>query len=237
MPELSVSEEQLQRLESVREDLEAAYVGPYGTISREEAFEYLLDTYTPPSENDAEADEATADTGDGSAEPDDGTTATDAEPETTATDAEPDSQPAGDLTDIAGVGEATAEALVDAGFGSIAAVRDADPAALTDADGIGEKQAIDIKAEVADFDGPESDTGAAGEVEADDTEANPGPGESEGESPENTLQQAMSLLDQHDDKWRESSGDEPYEVDLPDGGTEAVRTKDDIKRLLFKHWR
>lgn len=234
MPELSVSEEQLQRLESVREDLEAAYVGPYGTISREEALEYLLDTYTPPSENDAEADEATAETDEGGPESETETTATDAEPETTATDAEPDSQPAGDLTDIAGVGEATAEALVDAGFGSIAAVRDADPAALTDADGIGEKQAIDIKAEVADFDGAESDTGAG---EADDTEANPGPGENEDESPENTLQQAMSLLDQHDDKWRESSGDEPYEVDLPDGGTETVRTKDDIKRLLFQHWR
>ncbi|MEF8808781.1 helix-hairpin-helix domain-containing protein [Natronomonas sp.] len=231
MPELSVSEAQLQRLESVREDLEAAYVGPYGTISREEALEYLLDTYTPPEEHDAAADDAateTGDTGGETAEPENETTATDAESDT-------DADPAGDLTDIAGVGEATAEALVDAGFDSIAAVQDADPTDLTAADGIAEKQAIDIKAEVAGFDGTEHEDGAADEGEA--TETDPGPGESENESPENTLQQAMSLLDQHDDKWRESSGDEPYEVDLPDGGTEAVRTKDDIKRLLFKHWR
>lgn len=232
MPELSVSEEQLQRLESVREDLEAAYVGPYGTISREEALEYLLDTYTPPAENDSEADEAAvdaADTGGEIAEPEPETEAADA-------DADTDAEPVGELTDIAGVGEATAEALAAAGFDSIDDVRDADPAALTAVDGIAEKQAIDIKAEVADFDGPASEDGGADNEEADDSET-AGPGESEDESPENTLQQAMSLLDQHDDKWRESSGDEPYEVDLPDGGTEAVRTKDDIKRLLFKHWR
>ncbi|WP_336135212.1 helix-hairpin-helix domain-containing protein [Natronomonas amylolytica] len=234
MPELSVSEAQLQRLESVREDLEAAYVGPYGTISREEALEYLLDTYTPPEEHDAAAEEAgdaaaeTDDTGGETAEPEHETTATDAESDT-------DAEPAGDLTDIAGVGEATAEALAAAGFDSIAAVRDADPADLTAVDGIADKQAIDIKAEVAGFDGTEHEDGAADGEDATETEA--GPGESENESPENTLQQAMSLLDQHDDKWRESSGDEPYEVDLPDGGTEAVRTKDDIKRLLFKHWR
>ena len=48
----------------------------------------------------------------------------------------------------------------------------------------------------------------------------------------------MSLLRTHDDKWRKaSSGDAPYEVDLPDGSTEGVRTKDDVKRLLFKHYR
>ncbi|QLD85631.1 hypothetical protein HWV23_07795 [Natronomonas halophila] len=223
MPELSVSEAQLQRLESVREDLEAAYVGPYGTISREEALEYLLDTYTPPEEHDAEADTTAAETGGETAEPD---------PETEATsDVDTDTQPVGELTDIVGVGEATAEALAAAGFGSIADVRDADPAALTAADGIAEKQAIDIKAEIADFDGPGSDDESDGDTDAT------APGETEDESPENTLQQAMSLLEQHDDKWRESSGDEPYEVDLPDGGTEAVRTKDDIKRLLFKHWR
>lgn len=225
MPELSVSEAQLQRLDEVREDLEAAYVGSYGTVRREDALEYLLDTYTPPSEGDAEAGEAPADAASAeSTEPD----------ETTATDT--DAEPAGDLTDIAGVGEATAEALASAGFESIADVRAADPADLTAADGIAEKQAIDIKAEVADFDGTESDTAGA-ETDESDEEAAPGPGENEDESPENTLQQAMSLLDQHDDKWRESSGDEPYEVDLPDGGTEAVRTKDDIKRLLFQHWR
>jgi len=51
------------------------------------------------------------------------------------------------------------------------------------------------------------------------------------------LNEMMSLLDTHSDKWGESSGDERYQVDLPDGTTEQVRTKDDVKALLFKHYR
>lgn len=51
------------------------------------------------------------------------------------------------------------------------------------------------------------------------------------------LNEMMSLLDTHSDKWGESSGDERYAVDLPDGTTEQVRTKDDVKALLFKHYR
>jgi len=51
------------------------------------------------------------------------------------------------------------------------------------------------------------------------------------------LNEMMSLLDTHDDKWGESSGDERYAVELPDGTTEQVRTKDDVKALLFKHYR
>ncbi|MFC7176684.1 hypothetical protein [Halosegnis marinus] len=47
----------------------------------------------------------------------------------------------------------------------------------------------------------------------------------------------MNLLDEHDDKWRESGGDEPYEVDLPDGSTETARTQDDVRGLLFRHYR
>jgi len=51
------------------------------------------------------------------------------------------------------------------------------------------------------------------------------------------LNEMMSLLDTHGDKWGESDGDERYAVDLPDGSTEQVRTKDDVKALLFKHYR
>ncbi|MFD1633737.1 hypothetical protein ACOZ4L_12960 [Haloplanus ruber] len=51
------------------------------------------------------------------------------------------------------------------------------------------------------------------------------------------LNEMMSLLDTHDDKWDESDGDERYAVALPDGTTEQVRTKDDVKALLFKHYR
>jgi hypothetical protein len=47
----------------------------------------------------------------------------------------------------------------------------------------------------------------------------------------------MQLLDDHDDKWEESgSEDGKYAVTLPDGSTEQVRTKDDVRALLFKHY-
>ncbi len=200
MSDLSVSETQREELEAIREVLESAYVGEYGTVRMEDTIQYLLDTYTPPEATD-------------------------------------DDQPAADiggLTAIDGVGEATAESLAAAGFHSIEGVAAAAPTALTEIKGIGDEQAVDIVAAATDTD-PEGGTDNA---ETKDTETDGSETERNGEeSPENTLQQAMSLLDAHDDRWRESDGDEPYEVDLPDGSTEAVRTKDDIKRLLFKHWR
>ena len=51
------------------------------------------------------------------------------------------------------------------------------------------------------------------------------------------LNAMMNPLDTHDDKWGESGGDERYEVTLPDGDVEHVRTKDDVRALLFKHYR
>lgn len=211
MPDLSVSEAQLDALESVRDDLEAAYVGEYGTVRMTDAVQYLLDTYTPPPETDGST---------------------------------PDIE---DLTTIDGVGEATAESLAEAGFGTVADVATAPPDELTEIRGIGDEQAISIAAAAATqrgdaaADEPNSESGP---ISRSDTEPNADGREDEiesdedtGASPENTLKEAMSLLDAHGERWREASGDEPYEVDLPDGSTEPVRTKDDVKRLLFKHWR
>ena len=48
MPELSVSDAQLERLDDIAAELEAVYVGEYGTVRPADALEYLLDTYTPP---------------------------------------------------------------------------------------------------------------------------------------------------------------------------------------------
>jgi len=61
--------------------------------------------------------------------------------------------------------------------------------------------------------------------------------ETDGSGGDAMLNEMMSLLDTHGDKWGESSGDERYQVDLPDGSTEQVRTKDDVKALLFEHYR
>jgi predicted flap endonuclease-1-like 5' DNA nuclease len=149
-----------------------------------------------------------------------------------------------EVTAIDGVGEVTAAALADAGYDSPAAVAAADPASLTTVEGIGEKQAVDVVAAAAGMVGAAPGSGEPTD-EPDDTAARtddrpaggPGGGDPATNSPSDTLQQAMDLLAAHDDRWRESSGDEPHEVDLPDGSTEGVRTKDDVKRLLFKHWR
>ncbi|WP_049936302.1 hypothetical protein [Haloplanus natans] len=59
----------------------------------------------------------------------------------------------------------------------------------------------------------------------------------DGDGNDAMLDEMMSLLDTHSDKWGDASGDERYAVDLPDGSTEQVRTKDDVKALLFKHYR
>jgi len=79
--------------------------------------------------------------------------------------------------------------------------------------------------------GVESDGAAT--ASGEDTEIEPEPST---DGPGAILSAANQLLDDHEDKWREGGSDEPYEVDLPDGTTEKVRTKDDIRGLLFKHY-
>lgn len=56
MTELTITEDQHERLAAIRDDIEAAYVDTYGHTRLEDAIEYLLDTYTPPdSRESAEA--------------------------------------------------------------------------------------------------------------------------------------------------------------------------------------
>ena len=80
-------------------------------------------------------------------------------------------------------------------------------------------------AEAADDEGAEAadDEG----VEEDDGENN---------DDESRLNAMMSLLDTHEDKWREGDGEARYEVDLPDGETATAQTKDDVRALLFKNY-
>ncbi|MDR5673529.1 Uncharacterized protein AArcCO_0460 [Halalkaliarchaeum sp. AArc-CO] len=83
-------------------------------------------------------------------------------------------------------------------------------------------------------DAEESDTETDAEatddgVEEDDGDNNDGDDESR-------LNAMMSLLDTHEDKWREGDGEARYEVDLPDGETATAQTKDDVRALLFKNY-
>ncbi|MFB6295397.1 MAG: hypothetical protein ABEH66_00965 [Halobacteriales archaeon] len=54
---------------------------------------------------------------------------------------------------------------------------------------------------------------------------------------EGRLNAMMQLLEEHDEAWEEVDSDQgKYAVTLPDGDTEHVRTKDDVRALLFRHY-
>jgi len=51
------------------------------------------------------------------------------------------------------------------------------------------------------------------------------------------LNAMMQLLEEYDEAWEEVDSDQgKYAVTLPDGDTEHVRTKDDVRALLFQHY-
>ena len=238
MPELSLTEAQYEQLEQVRADIEEAYIDNYGYVPVEDAFEYLLDTYTPPDERDAtdtydriataeypQLQRVASDVPDvpGSGiEADEmrGRLLAELGPEAlaakldavgsgdeTATDSTPPTGPATDRHPDDGVTNRS-EAEEDAGTGSATDDRSGDGAAPETGTGGGD-------------DGP----GHAGSEN--------GSGVSGGGDP---LAAVNQMLREHDDKWRESGGDEPYEVDLPDGTSETARTRDDVRQLLFRHY-
>ncbi|PSP58773.1 hypothetical protein BRC72_03640 [Halobacteriales archaeon QH_7_66_36] len=206
MPTIELTEEQLDRLEAVRDDVAETLGGPYGHIRVRDAVEYLLDTYTPPEEG------ATPDTDDGA--------------ESTADDATAESADStgGGLASLEPVGSAKAAALERAGYETPDDLREASVGELTEISGVGET----LAERILDAVGRETD-----EANADATESASDQGEDDGT---NRLDAMMNLLDEHDDKWRESDGDEPYEVELPDGSVETARTKDDIRGILFRHY-
>ncbi|OLZ41153.1 hypothetical protein A6E15_09200 [Natrinema saccharevitans] len=103
---------------------------------------------------------------------------------------------------------------------------------VDDADGDEDLESeSDDPAELADDDASDADDGShAGEGDGTD-----GDGSADDDD---MLDEMMSLLETHDDKWEEAdSADYRYSVDLPDGSTEQVQTKDDVRALLFKNYR
>ncbi|WP_135536911.1 hypothetical protein [Halostella pelagica] len=76
--------------------------------------------------------------------------------------------------------------------------------------------------------GSSTDASADEEVADDDASEDGG---------DDKLSAMMNLLDTHDDKWERADSEETrYVVDLPDGGSEEVQTKDDVKAILFKKY-
>ncbi|MDS0474248.1 hypothetical protein [Natrinema sp. 1APR25-10V2] len=127
---------------------------------------------------------------------------------------------------------------------------EADPHALEEVSYV-EGETPDAGEVVAETDGElesESDESAASEdagssedgpadAEGDETDTDADDGDGSADD-DDMLDEMMSLLETHDDKWEESdSADYRYAVELPDGSTEQVQTKDDVRALLFKNYR
>ncbi|WP_255197882.1 hypothetical protein [Halorarius litoreus] len=55
MADISLTDAQRRRFESIREDLEATFAPRYASVRDEDVVDYLLDTYTPPETTDADA--------------------------------------------------------------------------------------------------------------------------------------------------------------------------------------
>jgi hypothetical protein len=226
MPDIRITGEQAERLRDLQDRIERELVGKYGHVRPSDAVEYLLDRY----ESDAEAgDDLAADHG----APDLVGSNADAAIDGEAADGGDDEDGAAD----------------DAGS-------DADPAREGDGHAAGETRGRDDEresdAESADADDAESADGKSDDdaVDGGDGDDNgDGGGGSDGDGGDGDdggndasgaamLDSMMNLLDTHGDKWGEAdAGDERYEVELPDGSVETARTKDDVRALLFRHYR
>lgn len=244
MPEITVTETQRERLETIEGELEAAYIDTYGHIRTTDVVQYLLDTYTPPEQRGSDVGHeriATADFGalQSVASDVEGVPGSGIDTETMR----------GELLSALGVEEfAVRLAEIEAGGDSADTGNGGDSGDATSEDTESEPDdmaadsdeapangsAADGESADADEDATDTDdTDGDDEPESDETESGPTPGSG---GPGSVLSAANQLLTDHEDKWREGEGEEPYEVDLPDGTTETVRTKDDVRGLLFKHY-
>lgn len=219
MPELSITERQHDRLEEVRQEVEAAYVESYGETRPQDAIEYLLDTYTPPEER-----------------------AVVAAYEEVATATYPTLQQiASDVEDVPGSGIEAAEMrgrlLAALGPETLA---ERLQAVETEADDEASDGEPDLDSPSRTQAGPPADEST---VDGNDGDGSAPAAQAESSSDDQTdapstspLASVNKLLDDHAEKWRKGEGDAPYEVDLPDGTTKAARTKDDVRQLLFRHY-
>ncbi|EMA67854.1 hypothetical protein C461_09004 [Halorubrum aidingense JCM 13560] len=225
MPTLDITDAHRDRIETLREELAAAHAGAYASVDTDDALAYLLDLADAVDDPDRTADpevvgdaaESGTKTGPGDAHPTfDRDAVRERLDERNRRHGDPDDADEMDLYaiaaafDVAGRSDMTKAALIDAILDAAETLA-ADPFSRVDID-LDDDSEGDIESD-ADGSDTTADDGGSGQLNA-----------------------MMSLLDTHDDKWREGDGDVRYEVDLPDGTVEAARTKDDVRALLFKNY-
>jgi len=254
MPTIEITDDDRDRIEALREELTAAHAGPYASVDTEDTLAYLLDladavddperTADPAALGGDETESQAADDRSGDSQSD---SAFDRDRVRSRLESrprrhgDPDAADEMDLYgiaaafDVTGRSDMTKAELVDAVLDAAESLA-ADPFSWVDADlgGAGDDTDAAADAEVDDeTEGDDDDADAAADTDnnadaADDTDAD--------DAGASQLDAMMSLLDTHDDKWREADGDARYEVELPDGDVETARTKDDVRALLFRNY-
>lgn len=134
-----------------------------------------------------------------------------------------------DLTDLDGVGSGKAESLREAGFESVADVRDASSDELTRADGIGDALAAEIDesaAELGDADGEEATVQADGGEATAETEEEEEADEDEGDAEEDDSDADDSDAESDDDDAGSDDDSKP-EVDADD--LDMLEVRDAVK--------
>ncbi|MCW8172835.1 hypothetical protein [Natrialba swarupiae] len=209
MKTIEVTDEQYAYIQHLREEISESVVGKYGFVRERDAVQFLIDNADEDLEIDGEFDSSATD---------DVTASVDA-----AIEGGPDPH---ELEEIS-----YDESTDPDGEGSPA---DDEPA--TDEQSEPEDDERDPEGGDEDDvseDSGETDEGSSASDDADDGSSGGGDADDD-----DMLNEMMSLLETHDDKWEESSSaDYRYTVALPDGSSEDVQTKDDVRALLFKNYR
>lgn len=242
MPQLDVTDTQLDRIDALKEELADIHGGPYATVERDHVLTYLLDladaVEDPRRTTDVDGASGTGDF------PADRLAAALAERTLQYADGEDreemDLYTMAEVYDIDGRSQMTKDELVDALVEAVE-TRYRDPLAPVDlslADLRTSEDAAGDRSESGDVPTEELAPAAAPSGETDGTDPAPEtPAETDpAEAGGSPLTANLSLLEEHADKWHEGEGDARYEVELPDGSVETARTQDDVRALLYKNY-
>lgn len=133
--------------------------------------------------------------------------------------------------DVEVEGDVTSSAIEDVSRAADAAIAgEHDEAAADEAASAASEAAATDDGDVSDDGADAATADEADEADGEDAEAGTA-------DDDDKLNAMMNLLETHEDKWEESpSGDHRYRVTLPDGATEDVQTKDDVRAILFKNY-
>lgn len=245
MPTIEITDEQHDRIKTLREELAAKHSTQYTSVTLIDVVSYLLDLCEaiddPQQEADVQEGEPTADetstntktpTAANHSFPRDKLEARLEERNLRYSESDPDMPmdlyEIATVYDVSGRSNMTKQELITAILDAAETLY-TDPFAPVDIESPfagKESKAVDTAA-VPDTDSgdtSDSDTDTEVSTHADET------GDDE------QLDAMLSLLETHSDKWSSADGDARYEIELPDGTIESARTKDDIRATLFKHY-